>query len=301
MDHPPLKIDRLVKDYGPLRAVDDVSFQIERGEIFGLLGPNGAGKTSIISIITSLQEPTKGSASIFGHDIQKEPKRAKVLTGCVPQELVNYGFFTIEELLHFISGFYGVIGNGEHIDYLIRRLGLYPHRHKRVKQLSGGMKRRLLIAKSLVHSPKLLLLDEPTAGVDVELRTSLWSFVTELKEKGMAVLLTTHYLEEAESLCDRVGIIHHGKLREVGNPKEIIEKMTMREVYISLKNPVAPLTHPDLISQTEFLLKFRFPQKKSFGELVHELPLNLSEIQDLTINEGRLEEAFRKIVEEKNE
>jgi ABC-2 type transport system ATP-binding protein len=292
----PLKIENLTKDYGHLRAVDDVSFDIKEGEIFGLLGPNGAGKTSIISIITTLEEPTSGSASVFGYDVAKQPKEAKYLTGCVPQELVHHGFFSLEEVLAIHSGYYGRWNNQERIEYLIEKLDLKRHRKKRVKELSGGMKRRLLIAKALVHEPKLLLLDEPTAGVDIELRATLWDFCRELQKTGVSILLTTHYLEEAEALCDRVLFLDHGKLKLLGEPKQLINELTEREVVMILKDPVPPVQHPHLISQTDHQLIFRFASSKSMGDLIAELPLDIRGIQDFIIREGKLEHAFERII-----
>lgn len=297
---PPLKIDHLTKTYGSLRAVNDVSFKIDEGEIFGLLGPNGAGKTSIISIIATLEKQTEGSVSVYGYDVGKNPKKAKYLTGVVPQELVHHGFFSLEEVLAFQSGYYGIWENRERIEYLIEKLGLEPHRKKRVKELSGGMKRRLLIAKALVHEPKLLLLDEPTAGVDVELRSTLWDFVQELQKEGVSILLTTHYLEEAETLCDRVLFLDHGELKLLGRPQELINQLTEREVVMILKRPVPPLTHPNLVNQSDYQLIFRFASSKSMGDLISELPLDIRGIQDFIIREGKLEQAFERIIYNKN-
>lgn len=298
MDAPPLVIDHLTKYYGSLCAVDNVSFTIHRGEIFGLLGPNGAGKTSIISTITTLEEPTRGSVSVFGYDVTKDSLKAKLLTGCVPQELVHHGFFSLEEILGIHSGYYGLMNNQERIDYLIDKLALNRHRHKKVKELSGGLKRRMMIAKALVHSPKLLLLDEPTAGVDIELRALLWDFVRELKNEGVSILLTTHYLEEAEALCDRVLFLDEGKTKLIGEPKHLIRELTEREVVMVLKKPVPPISHPHLVCQTDHQLVFRFAASKSMGELIAELPLETKGIQDFIIREGKLEDAFQTIMSE---
>ena len=188
-----LIINELVKNYGAVAAVNNVSFSVDKGEIFGLLGPNGAGKTSIISIITTLEKPSQGQVQVFGHNVVTDSLITKKQVGVVHQEVINSGFFDVEEILNFQSGYYGKRKNKERIDYLLHKLALYPHRHKKVKQLSGGMKRRLMIAKALVHEPQLLLLDEPTAGVDIELRETLWDFVRELRQQGISILLTTHY------------------------------------------------------------------------------------------------------------
>lgn len=292
----PLQVEHLSKSYGPLQAVKNVCFEVKPGEIFALLGPNGAGKTSIISTIVSLEEPTSGTVKVFGHDILKQPRQAKVLTGLVPQELINHGYFNIEEILNFHSGYYGIRKNKERIDYLMQRLALYEHRHKRVKQLSGGMKRRLLIAKALVHQPKLLLLDEPTAGVDIELRESLWNFVRDLQKEGMSILLTTHYLEEAEELCDRVAIIDRGELKKIGPTKQLIQGLTHRNISFYMDAFSSSITHPMLIEQSAEKLEFRVPSDMSVGDLLSQLAIDVSLIKDLQIREGSLEDAFRQVL-----
>ena len=188
---------------------------------------------------------------IFDKKVSASDRSVKVLLGSVPQEIVSHGFFSVAEVLRFHSGYYGLSHNEPRIEFLLDRLGLQAHRDKRVRQLSGGMKRRLLIAKALVHKPRLLLLDEPTAGVDVELRNSLWEFVRELNRDGVSILLTTHYLEEAESLCHRVGIIHRGELLRVGETKGLVRQLTTREITFCLDTPMPLLTHPRLVEQTD--------------------------------------------------
>lgn len=294
----PLKINSLVKRYGDFTAVNNIDFEMKPGEIFGLLGPNGAGKTSIISCIVTLQEPTEGSCSIFGVNPAENPLPAKMLTGYVPQEIINHGYFTAEEILVFHSGYFRAWHNRERIHYLLHRLGLFEHRNKKVKALSGGMKRRLLIAKALVHKPKLLLLDEPTAGVDIELRASLWDFVRELKEDGLSVLLTTHYLEEAEELCDRVGVIHHGQLLKIGPTKGLIEQLTERQVSLIFKNPCDSLQSPYLKNVDGPSAQFVIPQDLGIGELLTSLNCEMKDLVDVKISEGNLEDAFVKIIGE---
>lgn len=287
----------MVKRYGSYTAVDHVSFEMAPGEIFGLLGPNGAGKTSIISCLVTLQEPDEGECRIFGVNPRNNPIPAKKLTGYVPQEIVNHGYFSTEEILEFHSGYYGVWNNRERIHYLLNRLGLFEHRHKKVKQLSGGMKRRLLIAKALVHNPKLLLLDEPTAGVDIELRASLWDFVRELKADGLSVLLTTHYLEEAEELCDRVGVLQKGQLRKVGPTKELIKQLTERKVSLIFKQEGrVQESSPYLQNCDGCQADFIIPQQMGVGDLLAELDCDMRELMDIRIAEGNLEEAFVRIL-----
>lgn len=295
----PLRIESLVKKYGSFTAVDSVSFKMDRGEIFGLLGPNGAGKTSIISCLVTLQEPTSGFCEIFGVNPQTHPLDAKMQIGYVPQEIVNHGFFSIEEILNFHSGYFRIWNNRERIHYLLHRLGLFEHRHKKVKALSGGMKRRLLIAKALVHEPKLLLLDEPTAGVDIELRISLWNFVRELRESGMSVLLTTHYLEEAEQLCDRVGILQNGRLHTVGPTKDLIEKLTERKVTLFFnKNCEGQFASKYLLKANANEAHFLIPQNFGIGELLSSLNCDLNNLIDVRITEGSLEEVFVRVLGE---
>lgn len=296
---PPIEITGLVKDYGQLRAVDHVSFSMQAGEIMGLLGPNGAGKTSIISTMVTLEEPTEGTVKIFGHDVTQEPERAKLIMGFVPQELIHHGYFDVIEILEFHSGYFGLRKNRERIEWILQKLSLWEHRHKKVKQLSGGMKRRLLIAKALVNDPKLLILDEPTAGVDIELRESLWRFVEELKRGGLSILLTTHYIHEAESLCDRVGILQKGKLRHLGPTRDLIKELTKRELVVNLKTPVpAGFQHPCLQRQEGSELFFQMPSSMGAGDLLESLGLELKNISDLQIREGSLEDALRRVLSE---
>lgn len=292
----PLEIKNLRKLYqgGTVEAVKGVSFDVNPGEIFGLLGPNGAGKTTIISTITTLEKPTTGSVSVFGVDVAKDPMFTKKQIGVVHQEVINSGFFDVEEILTFHSGYYGLRKNKERIHFLLDKLALFEHRNKKVKQLSGGMKRRLMIAKALVHTPKLLLLDEPTAGVDIRLREDLWKFVVELRNEGMSILLTTHYLEEAEQLCDRVGIINLGSLMALGNTKEIIRQYTHKKIRVILTER-HPLQSPYLVETVGKEYMFIVPQNKSLGEFLNETQVPMELIKDVHIEEGDLEEAFLKI------
>ncbi len=293
----PLKIDGLVKKYGDFTAVDKVSFEVRPGEIFGLLGPNGAGKTSIISCIVTLQKPTLGECRVFGLNPIKDPLKTKMLTGYVPQEIIHHGYFTVEEILGFHSGFFQTWFNRDRIHYLLDRLGLYGHRDKKVKALSGGMKRRLLIAKALVHSPKLLLLDEPTAGVDIELRASLWKLVRELKESGISILLTTHYLEEAEELCDHVGILQRGHLRAVAPTEDLIKKLTERKVTLIFNRDCGRIKSPYLINSEGSRAHFMIPQHLGLGKLLGGIDCDMNDLQDIRISEGSLEEAFVRVLD----
>lgn len=296
----PLVVNQLTKKYGDFTAVNNVSFEVRPGEIFGLLGPNGAGKTTIISTITTLEEPTSGGVEVFGHDVVADTRSAKFSLGVVPQEIVNHGFFNASEIMKIHSSYYGRWKNQERCDYLLDRLSLWEHRHKKVKHLSGGMKRRLMIAKALVHEPKLLLLDEPTAGVDIELRESLWQFVTELRDSGMSILLTTHYLGEAEELCHRVGILQNGNLRRIGDTKALIKEMTQKMVSIYFSSELAKIDNKYLISHEKDLAQFSLPTSVQIGELLDELQLDMKCVKDIEIKEGNLEDAFRNVLHERD-
>lgn len=265
-----------------VEALKGINFEIRPGEIFGLLGPNGAGKTTLINSITTLESPTSGDVRVFGTSVLENPLLTKKSIGIVHQEIINTGFFDVLEILDFQSGYYGLINNEVRIEYLVRKLSLDTHATKKIKQLSGGMKRRLMIAKALVHSPRLLLLDEPTAGVDVELRESLWSFVRELKKEGISVLLTTHYLEEAEALCDRIGIINKGELIFCGTPKEVIAKYSTKKVSLKTKDGRS--------------LNLIDSASKELALILQENQIAFADIVDIQITEGKLEEAFTKVV-----
>lgn len=291
----PLAIENLRKSYGTLEALKGVSFAVQPAEIFGLLGPNGAGKTTLISIVTTLEKPTSGSVRVFGKEVTEDPVFTKKQLGLVHQEVINSGYFDVEEILQFQSGYYGLRKNQERIDFLLHKLNLYEHRHKRVKQLSGGMKRRLMIAKALVHNPKLLLLDEPTAGVDIRLRETLWDFVRELKKEGMSILLTTHYLEEAEMLCDRVGIINHGFIETMGPTRSIIQQFTQRELLLTLNHEI-PMPEELLLEKNGSAYRLLIPAEKAIGALLAELRVEATMIVDLQIKEGKLEDAFLRVL-----
>lgn len=263
-------------------ALKGVSFSVKPGEIFGLLGPNGAGKTTLISIMTTLEKPTSGDVKVFGDSVTKDPKKTKVKIGVVPQEVVSSGFFDLEEILQYHSGYYGISENSARIAHLLERLKLTEQKHKMMRQLSGGMKRRMMIAKALVHSPKVLLLDEPTAGVDVELRTQLWQFVRELQKEGVSIILTTHYLQEAEALCDRVGIINKGELKYVGNTREIIAQLTQKKV--------------NLVTLSGEKVSFFLEKDQVLGTALKEKNISIEQVRDINVSEGTLEEAFVKVL-----
>lgn len=207
-----IEIHQLSKHYGALVALDRVNLRIEPGEFFALLGANGAGKTTLISILAGLTKPSGGSAKVMGYDVQREYREARKRLGIVPQELVYDPFFNVREMLVIQSGYFGIRRNDAWIDEILYRLDLADKAHVNQRALSGGMKRRVLIAQALVHKPPVIVLDEPTAGVDVDLRQSLWQFIQQLNREGHTVVLTTHYLEEAEALCKRVAMLKRGRI-----------------------------------------------------------------------------------------
>ena len=226
---------------GPFQALDGVSFDIQQGEFFGLLGPNGAGKTTLISILAGLSRPTAGRVTVLGHDVQVDYAPARRQLGVVPQELVFDPFFTVREALRIQSGYFGMKNNDAWLDELLESLGLADKAGSNMRQLSGGMKRRVLVAQALVHKPPVIVLDEPTAGVDVELRHDMWRMVRELRERGTTIILTTHYIEEAEDLADRVGVISKGELILVEEKKALMRKMGQKQLTLELTTPLAKL------------------------------------------------------------
>jgi ABC-2 type transport system ATP-binding protein len=242
----PLVIKHLEKTYAlpngkMLRAVDDVSLRIAPGTIHGLLGPNGAGKSTIIGMIAGMTLPTSGTISVFDVDVIANPNQAKALIGIVPQEVTVEMAFTVEEVLYYFSGMYGVPAaeRSARIDAVLEDLQLTDKKHEKARLLSGGMKRRLMIAKAILHKPKLLILDEPTAGVDVALRQKIWDLVRRMNAEGTTIIFTTHYLEEAEELCERITLINHGKIVAEGSLKDLQQSFALNTIQFSLTKPPA--------------------------------------------------------------
>ena len=222
------------------KALDQVSFDVEDGEFFGLLGPNGAGKTTLISTLAGLNRPSTGRVLVHGHDVQSDYAAARRLLGVVPQELVFDPFFTVREALRIQSGYFGVKKNEVWIDELLESLGLADKAGSNMRQLSGGMKRRVLVAQALVHKPRVIVLDEPTAGVDVELRQTLWAFIAKLNKQGHTVLLTTHYLEEAEALCGRIAMLKRGQLLALERTSDLLRSATSQVLRFKLDGDLPP-------------------------------------------------------------
>ena len=240
------------KNYKQLKAVDGISLTIEKGEFFGLLGPNGAGKSTLINMMAGLVKPSNGSIDVMGFDVNKEYQEARHSVGIVPQELVFDPFFNVREMLRFQAGYFGKDKlNDKWVDEVIERLDLTDKATTNMRKLSGGMKRRALIAQALVHRPPVIVLDEPTAGVDVELRQKLWSFIKELNNEGHTIVLTTHYLEEAEALCNRVAMMKSGKIVALDSTKNLLKEFSLKNLKVRLqKNNIKKIT--TLLKETPF-------------------------------------------------
>ena len=246
---PAIQVDQVVKRYGGFTALAGVSLQIEQGEFFGLLGPNGAGKTTLISILAGLNIATAGSTTVMGHDVVRDYREARRALGVVPQELVFDPFFTVREALTIQSGYFGLRDNGAWIDELLHCLDLTEKADTNMRQLSGGMKRRVLIGQALVHKPPVIVLDEPTAGVDVELRQSLWQFIRRLNQDGHTIVLTTHYLEEAEALCGRIAMLKRGEIVASDTTQNLLNRFSGCQIKLKLAPPGLPAELKPLLAQ----------------------------------------------------
>jgi len=246
---PAIQIEQVVKRYGGFTALAGVSLQIEQGEFFGLLGPNGAGKTTLISILAGLNIATSGSTAVMGHDVVRGYREARRALGVVPQELVFDPFFTVREALTIQSGYFGLRNNEAWIEELLHCLDLTEKADTNMRQLSGGMKRRVLIGQALVHKPPVIVLDEPTAGVDVELRQSLWQFIRRLNQDGHTIVLTTHYLEEAEALCGRIAMLKRGEIVASDTTQNLLKSFSGCQIKLKLAPPGLPAELQSLLMQ----------------------------------------------------
>jgi len=303
-DTPAISINNLVKRYAPAGkggeaklALKGVSFDVPRGQIFGLLGPNGAGKSTLINILAGLVTKTGGQVSIWGFDIDRDRRNAKRAIGIVPQEIVCDPFFTPREVLEIQAGLFGVPAAERRSDELLGAVHLSDKAHAYARSLSGGMKRRLLVAKAMVHSPPVLVLDEPTAGVDVELRRQLWELVKELNAEGVTVVLTTHYLEEAEQLCDRIAIINHGELIANKPTRELVgmarEKVMVLTVEADIAAPPAdPAFLKCLVTAPRTLEVTYDKDHATAAEVLAKVTRAGHAILDVTTREADLEDVF---------
>ena len=282
-------------------ALDDVSFDEPRGQIFGLLGPNGAGKSTLINILAGLVTKSGGNVSIWGFDIDRHPRNAKRSIGIVPQEILFDPFFSPREALEIQAGLYGIPAADRQSDALLAAVHLTDKADAYARTLSGGMKRRLLVAKAMVHSPPVLVLDEPTAGVDIELRKELWNYVRELNGKGVTVVLTTHYLEEAEQLCDRIAIIHRGKVVANEPTRELIAKAQEKAVVVTFDRDIAAVPTAScfenivLLDERTLEISYRKDQVNA-GEVLAALAAEGLAIVDVSTRDPDLEDVFLSLV-----
>ncbi len=292
-----LVIKNLHKSFDGVAAVKGIDFTIRQGEIFGLLGPNGAGKSTTINMIAGVVRLGSGQIRAFGYDNQKDYRYTRRMIGVVHQEIVIDNFFTVAQALKLHAGYYGVKDDPEWRQLLIDRLGLEPHLHKVMLKLSGGLKRRFMIAKALIHRPRLLILDEPTAGVDVELRHGLWEFVREINRQGTTILLTTHYLEEAEEMCDRIAIMHHGDLIAMEETHDLVRRLSNRELRIWLSQSLTHVPagleecHPELKDGGRMLL-LNLPKGGEVGRVLTQLCALKLPIRDIETDQSNLEDVF---------
>jgi ABC-2 type transport system ATP-binding protein len=300
-----LQVSRLTKTYASgLQALKGIDLEIEQGEIFALLGPNGAGKTTLISIICGIVTASSGTVVAAGHDIARDYRRARALIGLVPQELSTFAFESVWATVSFSRGLFGCAPKPAHVEQVLRDLSLWDKRDEKILALSGGMKRRVLIAKALAHEPRILFLDEPTAGVDVELRQDMWRLVRRLRDSGVTIILTTHYIHEAEEMADRVGVIHQGELILVEDKARLMRQLGSKQLTLHLREPLAAVP-PALAAWNLRLdargraLEYRFDSTEE-GTGVAALLQRLAELgivfQDLDTRQSSLEDIFVQLV-----
>lgn len=296
MIHPAIEVHQARKHYGAIKALDGVSLRIEQGEFFGLLGPNGAGKTTLINLLAGLALPDGGRLSVLGHDVVKEYRASRRLLGMVPQELVFDPFFTVRETLRLQSGFFGLRHNDAWIDEVMHHLDLTAKANTNMRRLSGGMKRRVLVAQALVHKPPVIVLDEPTAGVDVELRQSLWRFIQQLNRDGHTVLLTTHYLEEAEALCTRIAMLKCGQIVALDSTQNLLANLTGYRVWLKLAGSLPDTLLKQVVKQTEGSYLLTLSSYHALELVLAELRVAGVAIQEMSLQQPDLEEVFLSLV-----
>jgi ABC-2 type transport system ATP-binding protein len=290
------------KRYGALQALDGVSLSVESGEFFGLLGPNGAGKTTLISVIAGLTRADSGRVAVHGHDVVDDYRAARARLGVVPQELVFDPFFTVRETLRMQSGYFGLRNNDAWIDEVMHNLDLTGKADANMRSLSGGMKRRVLVAQALVHKPPVIVLDEPTAGVDVELRQTLWRFVSRLNREGHTVVLTTHYLEEAQALCNRIGMLKAGRVVALDSTSALIRRISGSQLVIRLAQGELPAGLRGLVAHPEELAAgrkytLRVTDHAEVEPILAALRQHGAAIEDMQLHQADLEDVFIQIME----
>lgn len=302
-----ISVNKLNKTYGSgSQVLKNIDLEISQGEIFALLGPNGAGKTTLISIICGIVTPTNGEVSADGHNIISDFRAARSKIGLVPQELSTDMFDSVWSTVSFSRGLFGKSADPKHIEKILRNLSLWDKKDSKIMTLSGGMKRRVMIAKALSHEPKILFLDEPTAGVDVELRRDMWEMVRKMREDGVTIILTTHYIEEAEEIADRIGVINRGEIVIVEDKVELMKKLGEKQLTIHLHSPLDKIP-PELIDYEleivadgyELIYTFDTQQEHTgIANLMHRLSESKIEFKDLNTKESSLEDIFVNLVRE---
>ena len=301
MNAPVIEVDNVSKVYASgLRALDGVSLGIQPGEIFALLGPNGAGKTTLISIVCGITNLSAGTVRVLGHDIKHDFRPARAAIGLVPQELATDAFESVWATVKFSRGLFGKPPDPGHLERVLRSLSLWDKRHSRIMALSGGMKRRVLIAKALAHEPRVLFLDEPTAGVDVELRKDMWQLVREMQQQGVTIILTTHYIEEAEAMADRIGVINGGKLVLVEEKAELLKSLGKKQLTLDLQRPLTAI--PEALSHhaltlspegTQLIYNFDVQAEQTgIAQLLRGLDEAQIDFKDLKTRQSSLEDIF---------
>lgn len=292
-----IEISGITKRFGEFEALRGVDLRIEQGEFFALLGPNGAGKSTLINLLAGLLQPTSGSIRIMGHDVQTDYQRARSALGVVPQELVFDPFFNVREMLRFQAGYFGRgPENDAWVDEVIEGLGLTDKAHTNMRKLSGGMKRRALIAQALAHKPPVIVLDEPTAGVDVELRQMLWAFIQKLNQQGHTIILTTHYLEEAETLCERVAMMKQGKIVALDTTRDLLKSHAAKQLSLRLVGALPTQLQSLLKQQNGDEVVLALSELSQVEMVLSVLREANVAIQDMQLQEADLEDVFLSLV-----
>jgi ABC-2 type transport system ATP-binding protein len=296
MSIPAIEARDVVKRYPRVTALDRVSLRIEPGEFFGLLGPNGAGKTTLISIVAGLARATSGRVTVMGHDVVSDYRTARRCLGVVPQELVFDPFFTVRETLRIQSGYFGLTRNDDWIDEVIANLDLGAKADANMRSLSGGMKRRVLVAQALVHRPPVIVLDEPTAGVDVELRQGLWAFVGRLNKDGHTIVLTTHYLEEAQQMCERIAMLKAGRIVAMEPTRELLARLSGVKMALKLRGPLPPALALQVVEQSGDRYVLKVAQPADVESVLAACRTAGSQIDDIEVGHSDLEDVFLQVM-----
>ena len=296
-----IQVSAVSKRYGSIVALDRVDLQINRGEFFGLLGPNGAGKTTLISIIAGLVRADEGHVTVMGHDVVSDYRAARLSLGVVPQELAFDPFFTVRETLTFQSGYFGLTNNGAWIDEVLVNLGLAARANTNMRALSGGMKRRVLVAQALVHKPPVIVLDEPTAGVDVELRQTLWAFIRRLNTEGHTIVLTTHYLEEAQALCQRIAMLKSGSVIALDTTRALLSHIEGVQMILRARGTLPPSVQAHRIDERDGAIVLRLAQPGDVGRVLAECEAAGCAIEDVEVGRADLEDVFLQLMAERIE